>query len=193
VRSAETLTLSDALLRRSSLALDLSLIAGFAGLTALAAQIRLPLPFTPVPVTGQTFAALFCGAALGSRRGAAAQMLYLAAGCAGLPVYAGGGSGLPLMPSGGYLLGFIAAAYLVGKLVERGWDRRVRTAALAMALGNGVIYLFGLPWLALYVRGGPAAVVGQGLLPFIPGDLLKLALAAAGLPSAWALVRRASR
>ena len=189
---ARPITLSDALLRRSSLALDLGLVAGFAGLTAVAAQLVIRLPFTPVPITGQTFGVLLTGAALGSRRGAAAQFLYLALGSAGLPVYAGGAHGLPLSPSGGYLFGFVAAAYLIGRLVERGWDRRVGTAVLAMALGNGVIYLFGLPWLACYLGGSVAKTFMLGLVPFVPGDLIKLALAAGLLPSAWALVRRLS-
>jgi biotin transport system substrate-specific component len=187
------LTLSDAILRRSSLALDLGLVGAFAGLTAAAAQFAIRLPFTPVPISGQTFAVLLCGAALGSRRGAAAQLLYLALGCVGLPVYAAGAAGLPHGPSGGYLFGFIAAAYVVGKLVECGWDRRLRTAALAMLAGNCVLYLFGLPWLALFVGGPLSKVLALGLLPFIPGDLIKLGLAAGVLPSAWAVIRRSSR
>jgi biotin transport system substrate-specific component len=192
VKPAQSTALCQAIVPRVGLAADTALIVGFAALTALAAQVRLPLPFTPVPVTGQTFAVLLCGAALGSRRGAAAQLLYLALGCIGLPVFTGGGRGLPIGPTGGYILGFIAVAWVVGRLVERGWDRRLRTALPAMALGNAVLYLFGLPWLALCVGGPPAKVLALGLWPFLPGDLLKLALAAGLLPSAWSLVRRLS-
>ncbi|HEU5394900.1 MAG TPA: biotin transporter BioY, partial [Candidatus Methylomirabilis sp.] len=173
---------------RGGLLRDALLIVGGSLLTALCAQIVIPL--IPVPITGQTFAVLLIGAALGARRGAAAIGLYVVEGLVGLPVFAGGGAGLARLqgPTGGYLLGFIAAAYLTGTLAERGWDRSVRFAAAAMAAGNVVIYLFGVPWLALFL-GWPKAVTA-GLLPFIPGDLLKLAAAALALPGAWVLVRR---
>jgi biotin transport system substrate-specific component len=141
-----------------------------------------------VPLTGQTFAVLLVGALLGSRRGSLSLLAYLAEGAVGLPVFAGGSGGLARLwgPTGGYLVGFIAAARMVGWLCERGWDRRVRTAALAMLIGNGVIYLFGLPWLAHFV--GAERVLALGLLPFMPGDLVKLALAALALPSGWKLL-----
>jgi len=183
-------TLAEATVPRGGLLRDALLVVGFSLLTALCARIVIPLPFTPVPITGQTFAVLLTGAALGARRGAAAIVLYVLEGLAGLPVFAGGASGLArlLGPTGGYLLGFIAAAYLTGTLAERGWDRTVRWAAAAMAAGNVVVYLFGVPWLAIFL-GWPKAVTG-GLLPFIPGDLLKLAAAAFALPGAWALLRR---
>lgn len=187
---ANAATLTDVLIPGRSLARDVGLIGAFTGLTAVAAQITFRLPFTPVPITGQTFAVLLCGAALGSRRGASAQLAYLGLGSAGLPIFAGGGHGLLWGPSGGYLLGFVAAAYLVGWLVERGWDRRLRTASLAMLAGNAVIYLFGLPWLALYTGGPLTRLLLLGVVPFIPGDLIKLALASSLLPSTWAVVRR---
>lgn len=157
-------------------------------LTAAAAQLTIPLPFSPVPITGQTFAVLLVGALLGSRAGAAAMLTYLAEGAAGLPVFAGGKGGLAVLvgPTGGYLFGFVAAAFAVGWLCERGWDRRVWTAALAMFIGNVVIYLFGLPWLAKFV--GVENVLAMGLLPFIPGDLFKLVLAALALPSGWKIL-----
>lgn len=191
-------TLAQAAVPRGGLLRDALLVVGFSLLTALCARIVIPLPFTPVPITGQTFAVLLTGAALGARRGAAAMGLYVLEGLVGLPVFAGGASGLArlLGPTGGYLLGYIAAAYLTGTLAERGWDRTVRWAAAAMAAGNVVVYLFGVPWLALVPRvvgGVPLGwerAVTLGLLPFIPGDLIKLAAAAVALPGAWALVRR---
>jgi len=184
-------TLAEATLPRGGLLRDALLVVGGSLLTALCARVVIPLPFTPVPITAQTFAVLLTGAALGARRGAAAIGLYVLEGLVGLPVFAGGAAGLHrlLGPTGGYLLGFIAAAYLTGTLAERGWDRTVRFAAAAMGAGNLVIYLFGVPWLALSL-GWPRALTG-GLLPFIPGDLVKLAAAALVLPGAWTLLRRA--
>jgi biotin transport system substrate-specific component len=174
---------------------DAVLILGGSLLTALMARVEIPLPFTPVPITGQTFAVLLVGAALGSRRGALSMAVYLLEGALGLPVFAGGAAGLARLrgPTGGYLIGFIAAAFVTGWLAERGWDRRPATTALAMLTGNAVIYLFGLPWLAWFVGGflGPKGALALGLLPFVPGDLLKLLLATLAFPSAWLLVRRA--
>jgi biotin transport system substrate-specific component len=158
-------------------------------LTALAAHVSIPLPFTPVPITGQTFAVLLVGAALGSRRGAASMALYVAQGLAGLPVFAGGKAGLAVLlgPTGGYLIGFIAAAFVTGWLAERGWDRRPLTTALAMVLGNLVIYLLGVSWLAVFVGISKAPLLG--MVPFLPGDLLKILLATAALPGAWWIVQ----
>lgn len=160
-------------------------------LIALAAQVAVPLPFSPVPVTGQTFAVLLVGAALGARLGAATVALYLAEGLMGLPVFAPGGPPGParlLGPTGGYLLGFVVAAYVVGALAERGWDRRLLTAALAMLAGEVAIYAFGLAGLARFVPAD--RLLAAGLFPFIPGDLAKLVLAALALPTAWRLVAR---
>jgi len=186
-------TLCQAIIPRTGAATDAALIVGFAVLTAVSAQVRVPLPFTPVPVTGQTFVVLLCGAALGSARGVLAQGLYLALACAGLPILTGGRPAFPLPPTSGYLVGFVVAAYLVGRLVERGWDRRLRTAVVAMAAGDAVLLLCGVAWLAVVVGGPPAKVLAMGLWPFIPGDLLKVALAAGMLPSAWALLGRRAR
>ena len=159
---------------------------GFALFTALLARVSIPLGFTPVPITGQTLAVLLTGAALGSRRGASSMTLYLVAGAL-LPVYAGGGSGLVWnLASGGYIIGFIPAAYVVGFLCERGWDRRV-WIILAMLAGNIVLYIPGLIWLAFFVPVGK--VLELGLYPFIPGDLIKLSIASLMLPTAWALLR----
>jgi len=161
------------------------LVVGMSLLTGLAAQVAIPLPFSPVPVTGQTFAVLLAGALLGSRRGALSQVTYIAEGLAGMPVFAGGHAGLAwaLGPTGGYLAGFVAAAFVTGWLAERGWDRKVLTAALAMAVGNGVIYAFGLVWLTQFV--GPERLLLAGLAPFLVGDAVKIGLAAMALPASW--------
>ncbi len=167
---------------------DVMLVLSGSLLVALASQITIPLPFSPVPVTGQTFAVLLIGAALGSRRGAYSMLAYIAAGTLYLPVFAGGFAGPArlLGPTGGYLLGFVAAAWTVGWLCERGLDRKLFTAVIAMLAGTGVIYAFGLPWLAMYV--GTNNVLALGLYPFLPGAAIKIALAAMVLPSAWKLV-----
>ena len=175
--------------KRYSVPYDMAWIAGGSLFIALASQVAIPLHFSPVPLTGQTLAVLLAGALLGSRRGSLCLLLYLAEGTVGLPVFAGGRAGLAHLvgPTGGYLVGFIASAFLTGLLAERGWDRRAATTLAAMLLGNAVIYAFGLPWLAYFVGSGRA--LASGLLPFIPGDLLKLLLAAALLPSGWKLLR----
>jgi biotin transport system substrate-specific component len=166
-------------------------VVGFSLLTALAAQVVVPLPFTPVPLTGQTFAVLLTGALLGPRLGALAMLAYLAEGAAGLPFFRGGAGGVGHFSgaTAGYLLAFPAAAYVTGLLAERGWDRRFRTAAAAMALGSFVILACGWAWLALMFKGG-AEAFRLGVAPFLPGDVLKVALAAAALPAGWALLRR---
>ena len=176
--------------KRYALLYDVACIVGGSFFIALAAQVAIPLPFSPVPITGQTLAVLFTGALLGSRRGGLCLLLYLAEGAAGLSVFAGGTAGLARLtgPTGGYLVGFVAGAFLMGLLAERGWDRRVETTLVAMLVGNTAIYAFGLPWLACFVGG--ARVLASGLLPFIPGDLLKLLLATALLPSAWRMLGR---
>lgn len=162
-------------------------------LMVIAAQVRIDLPFTPVPITGQTFGVLLVGAALGSRRGALAMLAYLGEGLAGLPVFAGGGCCIPwlLGPTAGYLWSYPAAAWLVGRLAESGWDRRPGTAALAMGAGNLVIYAGGLAWLAVWT-GGEGVLLG-GLVPFLPGDLVKVVLAAALLPGAWRAIHALRR
>ncbi|HHS97272.1 MAG TPA: biotin transporter BioY [Chloroflexi bacterium] len=174
--------------RRHALLYDLFLILGSSLLIGLGAQVAIPLPFSPVPVTGQTLAVLLTGAMLGSRRGSLAVLFYLAEGLAGLPVFAGGTAGIGhlLGPTGGYLLGFVAAAFVTGWLAERGWDRKWWTTLLAMLIGNGVLYAFGLSWLSTFVGG--RAAFGLGMLPFIPGDLIKAVVAATLLPSGWRVI-----
>lgn len=176
--------------RRYALLYDATLVVAGSLLVALLAQFAVPLPFSPVPVTGQTLAVLMVGMLLGSRRGGLALLTYLAEGAMGLPVLAGGAAGLARLtgPTGGYLVGFVAAAFLVGWLAERGWDRRPETTLLAMLLGNAVIYAFGLPWLAHFV--GTERVLSLGLLPFLAGDLGKALLAMALLPWGWQLLDR---
>ncbi|GEM90109.1 biotin transporter BioY [Oceanithermus desulfurans] len=172
-----------------------------AGFVALLAQVALPLPFTPVPVTLQTLGVLLAGAALGSRLGAQALLLYLAAGAAGLPVFAGGGAGVGWLagPTGGYLLGFVAAAWLAGALVERfAADRRPLPAFLAMLAAGAAIYAFGLAGLAGWMALAGKTVSLPGLLalgfwPFALGDLLKAGLAAVLLPAAWKGLGRSGR
>lgn len=172
----------------SRAATDAVLILAGSALVALSAQVAVPLPFTPVPVTGQTFGVLFVGALLGSRRGALAMAAYLLEGAAGLPVFAGGGSTVAwlLGPTAGYLWSYPAAAWLTGRLAERGWDRRPATAALALGAGNAVVYAGGLAWLSFFV--GTERVLAAGLLPFLPGDLVKIAVAAGALAGGWRLV-----
>ncbi len=159
-------------------------------LIALAAQLQVLLPFSPVPVTGQTFAVLFLGALYGSRRGPATVVTYLMLGAMGLPVFAGGLAGLARFvgPTAGYLLGFVVAAFAVGSLSERGWDRKPWTTAASMIIGNGIIYAFGVAWLWRFV--GWEAVLTAGVVPFLPGDALKIALATILLPSGWRIIGR---
>jgi biotin transport system substrate-specific component len=165
------------------------LVSGYALVIAASAQVAIPLPFTPVPITGQTFAVLLGALALGAWRGAAGTGLYLVVGLAGVPWFAAAGPW-----TFGYVIGFVAAAALVGRLAERGWDRRPLSVAGAMVVGNLVIYAFGVPWLYVMWPAGTVGVVEllwAGALYFVPGDLLKIALATALMPTVWALVRRA--
>lgn len=168
------------------------LVAAGVALTALAAQVRFAVPGSPVPFTGQTAAVLLTGAALGGRLGAASMLLYVLLGAAGLPIFTDASFGIEhvLGYTGGYLVGFIAAAALVGWLAERGWDRTVPQAAMLMVVGNLVIYLFGVPVLAAVLGMPLVEAIDAGALTFIPGDALKIALAAGVLPAAWWLVGR---
>lgn len=164
---------------------DIACIAGGSAIIALSALVSIRLPFGPVPVTAQTMTVLLLGAMMGKTRALASVLLYLAQGIAGLPVFAGGmfGAAYLLGPTGGYLIGFVPAVFITGHLAERGWDRNLGTAFLAMLAGNIAIYACGLPWLALFV--GAERVFALGLAPFIPGDIVKLVLAASILPAGW--------
>lgn len=188
---AETLT--SAVLAPLDWTQRLALVVAFSLLMALSAQFVIPLPWTPVPITGQTFVVLLTGALLGSRLGALAMIAYLIEGASGLPFFRAGSGGIAYLfasPTTGYLLAYPAAAFVVGLLAERGWDKRFLTAAAAMMIGSIVILAGGWAWLARFV--GPTAAWQAGVAPFIIGDLVKVALAAAVLPSGWAIVRKAS-
>ncbi len=187
---APTLT-ARALPKTSSWLRDLGLILAGSLFVAILAQISIPLPFSPVPITGQTFAVLLVGAALGSRRGLASMALYILEGALGLPFFAGGSGGVHILfgATAGYLAGFLAAAYLTSWLAEHGWDRRFRSSILIFIGGNLIIYVFGVAWLAI-VLGSLQKAVLAGLLPFLIGDALKLLGAALALPAAWRLVER---
>lgn len=158
---------------------------------ALLAQVKIPLPFTPVPLTGQTFAVLLVGATLGSRRSVASMALYIALGALGLPVFAGGASGLAYLSGAtlGYLIGFVIAAYVIGLLAERGLERSVRTSLIPFLIGTLIIYICGVAWLAI-VLGSLSKAMAAGLMPFLIGDAIKLVTASLALPTAWRFVRR---
>ncbi len=168
---------------------DAALVAGGAALTGLAAQISLPVHGSPVPVTGQTFAALLVGTALGARRGLASLLLYAVAGAAGLPWFAGGTSGVSTV-SFGYILGMVLAAAAVGALARRGADRSVPRTAAAMLAGEAIIYAVGVPYLAVAAHLSLGRAVALGLTPYLIGDALKAALAMGLLPGAWKLLGR---
>ena len=187
---ARTLTLADVAMPRAGVLRNALLIASASAATALAAQIAIPVPWSPVPLTGQTFAVLLSGAVLGARRAFLAQALYLAEGATGLPVFAGGAAGLATFagPTGGYLAAFPLAAALTGALAERGWDRRFVTMLVAMLLGSAVIFALGLIQLSRFVP--QAQLFAAGLLPFVPGDLVKSALASLAFPAAWRLAHK---
>ena len=175
-----------------SLVRDVLLIAAAAALTGLAAQILIKLPFTPVPITLQTFTVLLSGAALGPKRGTAAMLLYLVVGVAGFGWFAEGRSGIAF-PSFGYIVGFVVAAGVVGALARRGADRSVVGTIGLMVVGNLVIYAIGLPWLMVALGVDLSKGLQFGVTPFLIGDGLKILLAAGLLPGTWRLVGAGSR
>lgn len=178
-------TLGDAI--PGGLVRDIALVAGGAMFVGLTAQVAIPLWFTPVPLTLQTFSVLLVGAVLGSKRGLISMALYLAAGVAGVPWFAQGNSGWQLATIG-YLVGFVAAAWLVGLLAERRGDRTPLRAAGLMVLGNVVIYVFGVIGLLVMTPYDLPTAIAKGVLPFLLGDAIKIAFAAALLPVTWKLV-----
>ena len=175
---------------------DVLLVVSFALLTAAAAQIEIQLGFTPVPLTGQTFAVLLSGAVLGMRRGALSQLVYWMAGLTGLPFYSGGaggwksGTGATL----GYLVGFIVAAGAIGYLAEKKQDRNFATSLPAMLLGSTLIYTCGAAWLTTYLNIGFATgetnAIALGVAPFLVGDVIKALLAAACTTGVWAAINK---
>ncbi len=190
--AATTLTLRDSLVGTPTLIRRALTVLAGATLISIFAQISIPLSFTPVPITGQTLAVLLVGTALGTIDGTASTTLYLLAGALGAPIYAGHAHGLEIIhsPSGGYLVGFVVAATLTGYLAERGWDRHINSSISAMLSGNVVIYAFGITWLAHQLHISISKAFELGLYPFVAGDLLKIYLAGALLPTTW---RYASR
>jgi biotin transport system substrate-specific component len=188
-------TLRVAVLPRTNLLVDALLVCAGAAFVALCAQISIHLGFTPVPITGQTFAVLLVAAAYGTVLGTASLLLYMLVGIAGAPVYADHDHGWHVFvgASGGYIVGFVVAAALTGYLAERGWDRRFSTSVTVMLTGNVVIYVFGLLWLHHHLNVSWDKALEYGLYPFVPGDIFKLYLAAAALPGAWRLVERVKR
>jgi biotin transport system substrate-specific component len=167
-------------------------------LTAAAAQVSVPLPFTPVPFTLQPMVVLVGGAALGARLGFTSQLLYLAAGAAGLPVFAASailppGAGRLLGPTAGYLFAFPLAAFATGWLAERGFDRRYLSSVAAMTAGLAIIFTCGVLWLSfLAPQLGLSGAAAAGFTPFLPADVLKVFVAAAVLPAAWRITRARS-
>lgn len=157
----------------------LSIGISFAGsiLLALLARLSIPLPFSPIPITGQTFGILFLGGLLGSRMATLSIVFYIMEGIVGLPVFAGGSLG-PLYllgPTGGYILGFIPSAYFVGYLSENGWNRNVLLTSMSMVIGTFLIFLFGVSWLSL--MAGLSTAISIGFIPYLPGAVVKIALA----------------
>jgi biotin transport system substrate-specific component len=171
---------------------DVALVIAAAALTALCAQISFYLPGNPVPVTMQTFAVLLSGAALGANRGASAMLLYVLLGTVGLPVFADGKHGVDIVTgaSGGYLIGFLAAGWVVGKLAEARFDRTPVKALPLFLVGSALVYGIGVPWLAVSADQSLGWALSNGFVDFIPGDLVKAAAAAGLLPLTWKLAGR---
>lgn len=169
---------------------DWALVGGYAALVGLLAQLIIRLPFTPVPITGQTLGVLLGGMLLGWRRASAGMAVYVGLGLIGLPWFAGsnGGPSMIHAPSFGYLIGFLAAAAVIGKLAERGADRNPWLTLGAMVLGNAIIYVFGVPWLAVAIHVNLATAITLGLTPFLLGDAIKALLAAGLLPGVWRVI-----
>ena len=190
---ARSETLLEVALAPMDIVRQVGLVVGFSLLTALAAQVAIPIG--PIPITGQTFAVLLTGALLGSRLGALAIIAYLVEGASGLPFFAGGTGGLAHLvgPAGGYLIAFPAAAYVTGAFAEHDWDRQFFSAVLAMLIGSLVIIFCGWGWFSLSTRTNALTAFRFTVLPFIPGDIIKILLAAAVLPSGWMLLKKSQQ
>jgi biotin transport system substrate-specific component len=171
---------------------DGALVLGGAAFVGIAAQVAIQTPFTPVPFTGQTFAVVLAAGVLGSVRGVLSMVVYLLAGMAGVPWFAGGASGAAA-PSFGYIVGFVVAAAVVGALAERGATRTPLRTGAVMVLGNALIYAVGVTWLKLALGVSWSAALTLGMTPFLVGDALKVAIAAGLFPATWRLVRRSGR
>ncbi len=186
---AHSLTIYD-LLKPSRRWLEIPVLLSFNLVLVACSYLTINVPFSPVPITAQTFGILLVAMALGRTRGTAVVLAYLLEGLAGLPVFAGGKAGMVALmgPTGGYLLGFLVAAYAVGTLADRGWDRSLVTSVLAMTVGTAIIFVCGLAQLWLFVPAGTLATAG--LTPFLPGAAIKIAVASVVLPSIWKFVGR---
>jgi biotin transport system substrate-specific component len=190
VNTAPRRVLADFLPR--TLVADTLLVVGAAGLVGVLAQISIHLPHTPVPITGQTLGVLLAGSALGWRRAGLSMSLYLVAGLAGVPWFAGGASGY-VGATFGYLLGFVAAGVLLGWLAAKGSDRNIVRAAISMVLAEVLLYVIAVPWLAIDLHVSIAKAISLGMWPFVAGDIVQAALAGVALPSAWRLVSRTTK
>ena len=171
---------------------DTVVTVGTACFVGLLAQVSIHLSWTPVPITGQTLGVVVAGSALGTRRAGAALALYAIAGLAGVPWFAGHTSGF-VAGTFGYIIGFLIAAVVCGYLAERRADRSVLSAMPAMVLGDAIIFLVGVPWLAVSYHFSAGAAISKGVTPFLPGEAIKMALAAGLLPSAWKIAGRSGR
>ncbi len=176
----------------SSALAEIALVVGAAALVGILAQFSIHLSFSPVPVTGQTLGVMLAGTALGWRRALASMALYVAAGCAGLPWFAGHASGYPAATFG-YLLGFVAAGPVLGWLAALGNDRNVARSLVSMAVGDVVVFLFGVTWLAFDLHVSASTAIALGFTPFVGGELIKAGVGGLVLPSSWRLVDRATR
>lgn len=175
----------------SSLLAELPLLATFNMILVACSYLSINLPFSPVPITGQTFGILLVAMALGRVRGTAVVMAYLLEGAVGLPVFAGGSAGIAKFvgPTGGYLVGFAGSAYLVGYLADKGWDKSFGKTTIAMVLGTALIFVTGLAQLSFFVPS--ESLLTMGLIPFLPGAIIKIAVASIILPSVWKFVNSA--
>ena len=176
----------------ASIVADTVLVVGAAALVGLLAQVSFHLSFTPVPVTGQTLGVILAGSALGWRRAGLAMALYVIAGEIGMPWFAGHSSGYA-MATFGYLIGFVIAGTLLGWLASRGNDRQVPRAVASMVVGEVVIFLIGVPWLAVALHVSLSKAIALGFTPFVIGEIIKSGIAGVALPSAWRLVDRTSK
>jgi biotin transport system substrate-specific component len=178
--------------RLNARARDVALVVAGALFIYLTSKVVIPVAGSPVPITGQTFGVLLVGGALGLRRGAVAVAMYVLLGVVGLPFFAEGKGGLTIIwgATGGYLIGFIVAGAVVGRLAELGWDRKIGGALGAMVVGSAMIYAVGLPWLKVVTGLTVEETIAQGLTPFLIGDAIKIILAAVLFPSAWWVVGR---
>ncbi len=169
---------------------DLSCVVVFSAFIALSAQLAIRLPFSPVPITGQTLAVLLTGVLLGSKKGAASVLLYIMEGAAGLPVFASSASGIIYLigPTGGYIAGFLIAAYTAGYFAEMGWDRKNFKIFAALLVSSAIILICGVLWLSLFI--GFEKAVQVGLIPFLIGDVIKIALTASLLPLGWKILKK---